>query len=163
MLIEVTPYTKETGVAICRVRNGSRSQWRHVDTNDERHAYVGQAYGSRKALLVDHFDYLLRSGWLRRPEQDQLVIYSERRHNDSGDGFWSATSGWGSLDEATRFDAATGRTSKHLESDAQWVSVQDAPGLCPITCSECSEQTSFIIGCPDGAELCPSCFDEGSH
>lgn len=108
MELEFTSYTKETGIAICRVRQGSRSQWRHVDTNDERHAYVGQAYGSRKALMADHLDYLLRAGWLKDPNQD-------------------------------------------------------ASELCLATCSECSEQTSYIIGCPDGAELCPSCFDEGSH
>ena len=31
------------------------------------------------------------------------------------------------------------------------------------TCSECGEKTENIIGCPDGAEVCPLCFDGGSH
>lgn len=31
------------------------------------------------------------------------------------------------------------------------------------TCSECGEPCSEVIGCPDGAELCQSCFNQGAH
>lgn len=31
------------------------------------------------------------------------------------------------------------------------------------TCGECGEQVESIIGCPDGAEVCPQCFDAGRH
>lgn len=30
-------------------------------------------------------------------------------------------------------------------------------------CDDCHEPVSDVIGCPDGAEICQSCFDSGSH
>ncbi len=33
------------------------------------------------------------------------------------------------------------------------------PGLC----TACGAETISVIGCPDGAEVCPSCFDAGAH
>lgn len=30
-------------------------------------------------------------------------------------------------------------------------------------CSECGSHTDGIIGCPDGAEVCQACFDNGAH
>lgn len=30
-------------------------------------------------------------------------------------------------------------------------------------CSECQAQVSSLIGCPDGAEVCPACFNAGAH
>lgn len=31
------------------------------------------------------------------------------------------------------------------------------------TCDDCGKQVPSIIGCPDGAEVCPKCFDSGNH
>ena len=31
------------------------------------------------------------------------------------------------------------------------------------TCTDCGAATSLVIGCPDGAEVCPRCFDAGRH
>jgi hypothetical protein len=31
------------------------------------------------------------------------------------------------------------------------------------TCSGCGAEAESVIGCPDGAELCESCFDSGQH
>ncbi len=31
------------------------------------------------------------------------------------------------------------------------------------TCSECGDKVDRIIGCPDGAEVCQACFDNGAH
>lgn len=31
------------------------------------------------------------------------------------------------------------------------------------TCSECQAQVSSVTGCPDGAEVCPACFNAGNH
>lgn len=31
------------------------------------------------------------------------------------------------------------------------------------TCAECGAQVEEVIGCPDGAEICQQCFDQGSH
>ena len=30
-------------------------------------------------------------------------------------------------------------------------------------CGECGETVAYIIGCPDGAEICQDCFDAGHH
>lgn len=30
-------------------------------------------------------------------------------------------------------------------------------------CSECGADSDQIIGCPDGAEICPDCFAKGGH
>ena len=30
-------------------------------------------------------------------------------------------------------------------------------------CSECGEIVPYIIGCPDGAEICRACFEAGQH
>ena len=30
-------------------------------------------------------------------------------------------------------------------------------------CDECGAKCEKIIGCPDGAEVCPDCFDKGAH
>jgi hypothetical protein len=30
-------------------------------------------------------------------------------------------------------------------------------------CSDCGSMVPYIIGCPDGAEICQSCFDAGGH
>lgn len=32
-----------------------------------------------------------------------------------------------------------------------------------VTCGECGQSVPYIIGCPDGAELCQDCFDAGQH
>lgn len=31
------------------------------------------------------------------------------------------------------------------------------------TCGECRATVAYIIGCPDGAEICQDCFDAGQH
>jgi hypothetical protein len=31
------------------------------------------------------------------------------------------------------------------------------------TCDDCCAKAPSIIGCPDGAEVCPKCFDSGNH
>lgn len=31
------------------------------------------------------------------------------------------------------------------------------------TCDDCGATVQFIIGCPDGAEICQACFDAGHH
>ena len=31
------------------------------------------------------------------------------------------------------------------------------------TCDECGKKTAYIIGCPDGVEICQACFDAGLH
>ena len=31
------------------------------------------------------------------------------------------------------------------------------------TCGECGETVAYVIGCPDGAEICQGCFDVGQH
>jgi hypothetical protein len=31
------------------------------------------------------------------------------------------------------------------------------------TCGECDETVAYVIGCPDGAEICQGCFDAGQH
>lgn len=30
-------------------------------------------------------------------------------------------------------------------------------------CSDCGARVQYIIGCPDGAEICQDCFDAGNH
>jgi|SRR6266850_1030059 len=30
-------------------------------------------------------------------------------------------------------------------------------------CGECGETVAYVIGCPDGAEICQGCFDVGQH
>src|SRR6266568_3486897 len=30
-------------------------------------------------------------------------------------------------------------------------------------CGECGETVAYVIGCPDGAEICQGCFDLGQH
>jgi len=30
-------------------------------------------------------------------------------------------------------------------------------------CAECGEFVPYVIGCPDGAEICQDCFDAGQH
>jgi len=30
-------------------------------------------------------------------------------------------------------------------------------------CGECGETVAYVIGCPDGAEVCQDCFDAGQH
>lgn len=30
-------------------------------------------------------------------------------------------------------------------------------------CDDCGAEVPNIIGCPDGAEVCPDCFDAGGH
>ena len=30
-------------------------------------------------------------------------------------------------------------------------------------CSDCGQAASTLVGCPDGAEVCQSCFDAGAH
>lgn len=31
------------------------------------------------------------------------------------------------------------------------------------TCDNCGADVAEIIGCPDGAEICPDCFEAGAH
>ena len=31
------------------------------------------------------------------------------------------------------------------------------------TCCECGTTVAYIIGCPDGTEICQDCFDAGQH
>lgn len=31
------------------------------------------------------------------------------------------------------------------------------------TCDDCGAQVESVIGCPDGAEICQDCFDNGNH
>lgn len=31
------------------------------------------------------------------------------------------------------------------------------------TCSDCGARVPEIVGCPDGAEVCRECFDQGAH
>lgn len=31
------------------------------------------------------------------------------------------------------------------------------------TCSDCGVPVESVVGCPDGAEVCPDCFDSGAH
>ena len=31
------------------------------------------------------------------------------------------------------------------------------------TCGECGATVAYMIGCPDGAEICHDCFDAGQH
>lgn len=41
---------------------------------------------------------------------------------------------------------------------------QPRGSACPEAhCTECGDQVDEVIGCPDGAELCQSCFDLGAH
>jgi hypothetical protein len=30
-------------------------------------------------------------------------------------------------------------------------------------CNKCGEVVPYVIGCPDGVELCQDCFDAGQH
>ena len=30
-------------------------------------------------------------------------------------------------------------------------------------CGECGQTVPFVIGCPDGAEVCPDCFEASQH
>ena len=30
-------------------------------------------------------------------------------------------------------------------------------------CQECGEHTNELVLCPDGAEVCQNCFDQGAH
>jgi hypothetical protein len=30
-------------------------------------------------------------------------------------------------------------------------------------CDDCGEMAPYVIGCPDGTELCQDCFDAGQH
>lgn len=30
-------------------------------------------------------------------------------------------------------------------------------------CDECGETVPYVIGCPDGAEVCRDCFEAGQH
>lgn len=30
-------------------------------------------------------------------------------------------------------------------------------------CDECGETVPYVIGCPDGTEVCRECFDAGQH
>ncbi|MDA1277539.1 MAG: hypothetical protein O2960_26355 [Verrucomicrobia bacterium] len=43
--------------------------------------------------------------------------------------------------------------------------IQEARQLLGLseTCGECGQSVPYIIGCPDGAELCQDCFDAGQH
>lgn len=31
------------------------------------------------------------------------------------------------------------------------------------TCDECGAKVPELMGCPDGAEICRDCFDQGAH
>lgn len=31
------------------------------------------------------------------------------------------------------------------------------------TCADCGEVVESVVGCPDGAEICRQCFDNGHH
>jgi hypothetical protein len=31
------------------------------------------------------------------------------------------------------------------------------------TCGDCGETVAYVIGCPDGAEICQGCFDTSQH
>lgn len=33
----------------------------------------------------------------------------------------------------------------------------------PACCSDCGDELEEVIGCPDGAEICPACFAAGAH
>lgn len=33
----------------------------------------------------------------------------------------------------------------------------------PTFCDECHDAVDSVIGCPDGAEVCQACFDQGAH
>jgi len=44
------------------------------------------------------------------------------------------------------------------------IDMVDAPaGSNDGACAECGEPADRVIGCPDGAEICESCFDAGQH
>jgi formylmethanofuran dehydrogenase subunit E len=30
-------------------------------------------------------------------------------------------------------------------------------------CDECGEMVPYVIGCPDGTDVCRECFDAGQH
>jgi hypothetical protein len=32
-----------------------------------------------------------------------------------------------------------------------------------LTCCECGEKAETLVSCPDGAEICRDCFEQGAH
>jgi hypothetical protein len=129
--LETTTFTRETGIWISRVSNGKKASWRHVDCNDARHAEVGPAYSSRRALAEDHYDYLRRGGWLRRDPGCEYVIHRECDAWGTSV-FWSNANGWGDLEDATRYESHVSNASTALAmkaGDARWISLHDANSL----------------------------------
>lgn len=41
--------------------------------------------------------------------------------------------------------------------------LNEIPHLKTNKCDECGDCFEEIIGCPDGAEICQGCFDQGLH
>lgn len=50
-------------------------------------------------------------------------------------------------------DDETGAFKRQLSSDALNLS----------KCDRCGAEVAEIVGCPDGAEVCPACFKAGAH
>lgn len=58
-----------------------------------------------------------------------------------------------------------------IDSDSPWFPVKEASlrldehraQAAQDTCTDCGAETSLVIGCPDGAEVCSQCFDAGAH
>jgi hypothetical protein len=49
--------------------------------------------------------------------------------------------------------------SSHLQDFIEMVEDGEEDSVC----SECGAKVDQIIGCPDGAEICEACFDNGGH
>jgi hypothetical protein len=62
--------------------------------------------------------------------------------------------------------AAGGDTVVYPESEGFDPSIRESfeeYNTAPSTCDDCGAEERHIIGCPDGAEICQSCFDNGQH
>lgn len=53
---------------------------------------------------------------------------------------------------AVDFEQALSMSEIHYEAEAE-----------TYHCDDCDAEVKDVIGCPDGAEVCQSCFDEGRH
>lgn len=45
---------------------------------------------------------------------------------------------------------------RDLEDAHSWLSG-------PCACDDCAAKVGSLVGCPDGAEICRDCFDNGAH
>lgn len=60
----------------------------------------------------------------------------------------------------------TGRTPKGKQANAvRRATTSESKGKNPDAnvCDDCHAEVESIIGCPDGAEVCPDCFNSGAH